>query len=177
MTGKIAARLFPAAMGTTLEVAAMLESIYRSRERVGLALGLHFFGWIASAIGTWIAFGLMGSSVSLAPVLALESLIFATRSAAAVIPNALGVQEAAYAVLAPAFGVGAEFGLAVSVLKRARDIAISVPILLISRVRRPGGRLASRGRSHRASSARVCCSAATCARVWNEIPESGSRRS
>ncbi len=53
------------------------------------------------------------------------------RSAAFIVPNALGVQEGAYAVLAPLFGVGAEFGLAVSLLKRARDIAIGVPVLLI----------------------------------------------
>ncbi len=45
--------------------------------------------------------------------------------------GSLGVQEAAYAVLAPLFGIGAEFGLAVSLLKRARDIAVGVPILAI----------------------------------------------
>ena len=63
--------------------------------------------------------------------MAIESLVCAARSAAAIVPNALGVQEAAYAVLAPLFGVGAEFGLAVSLLKRARDIAVGVPILLL----------------------------------------------
>jgi hypothetical protein len=47
------------------------------------------------------------------------------------VPNALGVQEAAYALLTPLFDIGAEFGLAVSLLKRARDIAVGVPILLI----------------------------------------------
>jgi glycosyltransferase 2 family protein len=41
------------------------------------------------------------------------------------------VQEAAYAVLSPLFGIGADIGLAVSLLKRARDIAVGVPILLI----------------------------------------------
>ena len=94
-------------------------------------MALHFAGWIASAIGTWIAFRLIGAPVDLAAVLAIESLVYATRSAAVLVPNALGVQEAAYAVLAPLFGVGAEFGLAVSLLKRARDIAVGVPILLI----------------------------------------------
>ena len=64
-------------------------------------------------------------------MIAIESLICATRSAAVFIPNALGVQEAAYAVLMPLFGVGAEFGLAVSLLKRARDIALGVPVLVI----------------------------------------------
>ena len=47
-------------------------------------------------------------------------------------PSGLGVQEATYALLAPLLGVGAEFGLAVSLLKRARDIVLAVPILLIS---------------------------------------------
>ena len=46
-------------------------------------------------------------------------------------PNALGVQEAAYAVLAPLFGVGADVGLAISLIKRARDIAIGIPVLLL----------------------------------------------
>jgi hypothetical protein len=41
------------------------------------------------------------------------------------------VQEAAYALITPVFGVGAEFGLAVSLLKRARDMVVGVPILLI----------------------------------------------
>src|SRR5256885_935218 len=97
----------------------------------GLSAALHLAGWIASAIGAWIAFRLIGAHVDVAAVLAIESLVCATRSAAAFIPNALGVQEAAYTVLAPLFGIGAEFGLAVSLLKRARDIAVGVPILLI----------------------------------------------
>ena len=45
-------------------------------------------------------------------------------------PGALGVQEAGYALLMPLFGLPAEMGLAVSLLKRARDIVIGVPVLL-----------------------------------------------
>jgi uncharacterized membrane protein YbhN (UPF0104 family) len=99
--------------------------------RVALSAALHFGGWTASAVGAWIAFRLIGAHVDLASVVAIESLVGAVRSAAVIVPHALGVQEAAYAVLAPLFGVGAEFGLAVSLLKRARDIAVGVPILLI----------------------------------------------
>ena len=96
-----------------------------------LSAALHFAGWIAAAGGVWIAFHLIGQRVDFAAVIAIESLICAARSAALFIPNALGVQEAAYAVLTPLFGVGAEFGLAVSLLKRARDIAVGVPVLVI----------------------------------------------
>jgi glycosyltransferase 2 family protein len=129
--GKLAERVLPDAAAATAAVAQSLKAIYRSRLRFGLSLSLHFAAWIASAVGAWIAFRLAGAKVDLVSVLAIESLIAASRSAAVVIPNALGVQEAAYAVIAPLFGVGAEFGLAVSLLKRARDIVLGVPILLI----------------------------------------------
>ncbi len=49
------------------------------------------------------------------------------------VPNALGVQGAAYTQLTSLVGVGKEIGLAVSLLKRARDIAIGAPIVLIWR--------------------------------------------
>ncbi len=131
LTEGLAARLLPRAVGTTAAVGSALDAIYGSPARVGFSAALHLAAWIASAVGTWIAFRLIGVRVDLAAVMAIESLVYATRSAAAFIPNALGVQEGAYAVLAPLFGIGAEFGLAVSLLKRARDIALGVPILLI----------------------------------------------
>jgi putative membrane protein len=131
LTLRLAARLLPRAVATAAAVGDTLDSIYASRVRVGLSAALHLAGWIAAALGTFIAFRLMGARVSFASVMAIESLICATRSAAAFVPNALGVQEAAYAMLAPLFGVGADIGLAVSLIKRARDIAVGVPILLI----------------------------------------------
>ena len=131
LTGKLAARLLPRAVAATVAVGDALDAIYRAPVRVAVSSALHLGGWIASAVGTWIAFRLIGAHVDLNAVMAIESLVYATRSAAFIVPNALGVQEAAYAVLAPLFGVGAEFGLAVSLLKRARDIAVGVPILAI----------------------------------------------
>ena len=131
ITGKLAARLLPGSVAAATAVGTTLDAIYRSPTRVGVSSTLHLAAWIASAIGTWIAFRLIGVRVDLTAVMAIESLVYATRSVAVLIPNALGVQEAAYAVLTPLFGVGVEFGLAVSLLKRARDIAIGVPILLI----------------------------------------------
>jgi putative membrane protein len=131
LTGKLAARLLPRAVAATTAVGAALDAIYHSPARVGLSSALHLAGWIAGAIGTWITFRLIGVHVDVASVMAIESLVYATKSAGFIVPNALGVQEAAYTVLAPLFGVGAEFGLAVSLLKRARDIAVGVPILLL----------------------------------------------
>ncbi len=131
LTGKLATRVLRGAGAASAAVAASLADIHRSPRRIGLSSALHLVGWVASAVGTWIAFRLIGVRIGLLPVVAIESLVCAARSAAVFVPNALGVQEAVYALLAPLFGVGAEFGLAVSLLKRARDIALGVPILLV----------------------------------------------
>jgi len=132
LTGRVSALLLRhAGQQFTAGVSAALDTIYRSPARVALSLVLHFATWLLSAIAVWIGFRLMGARVAVVSVLAIESLVYAIRSAAMLIPNALGVQEAAYAFLAPLFGVGSELALAMSVLKRARDIAIGVPVLLM----------------------------------------------
>jgi hypothetical protein len=47
------------------------------------------------------------------------------------VPVNAGVQEAGYAGLGAIFGVPPELSLAVSLVRRARDVVIGVPILLI----------------------------------------------
>jgi putative membrane protein len=131
ITATLAAPLLRSARQAATGVSVALDEIYRSPLHVALSVALHFAGWIGSGLGVWLGFRLMGARVDVAAVLAIESLVYATRSAAVVIPNALGVQEAAYALLGPLFGVGAELALAMSVLKRARDIALGVPVLLV----------------------------------------------
>jgi putative membrane protein len=131
ITATITGRLFPAAVSAGAAISTALSAIYRSPERIGVSSALHAGGWFASALGTWIAFHLIGVEVGIAPVMAIESLIGAARNAAVLVPNGLGVQEGGYLVLAPLFGVGPEFALAISLLKRARDIAIGVPVLIV----------------------------------------------
>jgi uncharacterized membrane protein YbhN (UPF0104 family) len=108
---------------------------------------LHFCGWIAGAIGTWIALRLIHVPVDIVSVIALDSLVYGVRSLAFFVPNALGVQEAAYALLAPLVGVGKEFALAVSLIKRARDIAVGIPILLVWQLIEGRRALAKRGQA------------------------------
>ncbi len=72
----------------------------------------------------------MGGNIDIVDVVAIESILCALRSAAVIVPGALGVQEAGYALLLPLFGLPAEIGLAVSLLKRAREIVIGAPMLL-----------------------------------------------
>ena len=71
----------------------------------------------------------MGVALSLPVVMTIESLLYATRSVAFAIPNAVGVQEGAYIILGASFGLTAETALALSLLKRARDLTIGLPAL------------------------------------------------
>jgi glycosyltransferase 2 family protein len=132
---RIAARLAASVLrgaGQTINGAvAALEAIYRSPTRISVSVILHLAAWIASGMAVWLGFRLIGVRVDLTSVIAIESLVYAIRSAAALVPNALGVQEGAYVILAPLFGIAPEVALAVSMLKRARDVAVGVPVLLM----------------------------------------------
>jgi hypothetical protein len=59
----------------------------------------------------------------------LESMLYAVRTSAFVVPNAVGVQEGAYILLGATFGLSPEMALALSLLKRARDLAIGLPTI------------------------------------------------
>jgi putative membrane protein len=108
-----------------------VHRLYRQRVRVALSVVLHLLGWCASGLWLWLVFHVLGHSVSPASAIAIQALLEGLRSATVFIPAAIGVQEAGYAALAPLFGLGAEVGLAASLLRRARDIAVGVPVLLL----------------------------------------------
>jgi putative membrane protein len=101
------------------------------RRRAGLWSGffIHLACWVASAIEVWIALRLAGRALDFAVVLVIESLLYAIRTVAFAIPNAVGVQEGAYILLGGAFGLTPEMALALSLLKRARDLTIGLPAL------------------------------------------------
>ena len=107
-----------------------LAAIYRRRGALLLASLLHLASWVASSVEAWFALHLMGADPGIAAVVVLESLLYAIRSVAFAVPNAVGVQEGAYIMLGAGFGLTPEIALALSLLKRARDIVIGVPALL-----------------------------------------------
>ncbi len=73
----------------------------------------------------------MGVPIDFDDALAIEALLSAASSIAFLMPVNAGVQEAGYAGLGAIFGVPPELSLGVSVIRRARDVAVGVPILLV----------------------------------------------
>jgi glycosyltransferase 2 family protein len=112
--------------------AALHTALVRTYQRkAGLWAGfsLHLACWIAGALEAWIALRLAGAPLSFKTVLVIESLLYAVRTFAFAIPNAVGVQEAAYVLIGANFGLAPEMALALSLLKRARDLTIGLPAL------------------------------------------------
>ena len=128
--GKFIQRLAPSAAEHTEAMSRVIDEAYAQPVRLLIGLALHIFAWFGGAAGTWLILDLMGHPLSFASVVAIESLLFAARNAAFVVPSGLGVQEGVYALLGPLFGLPSEAALALSLLKRARDIAVGVPVLL-----------------------------------------------
>lgn len=148
--GRFARRWLPDSMTRADAVGVALEEIYRRPARVAAAIALHLAGWVASGGASWIALRFMGVDAPFWVVIAVESLMYAVRSVGFALPGALGVQEGAYVILGPFFGLHAGDALALSLLRRARDVVTGVPTLAIWQARE-GRALIRRRRAQRAA--------------------------
>jgi putative membrane protein len=108
---------------------ASLERVYRLRGGLWRGFALHLACWIGGAGEAWIALQLIDAPLPVGSVLVVESLVYAVRTVAVVVPNAVGVQEGAYIVVGAAFGLSPQTALALSLIKRARDLAIGLPAI------------------------------------------------
>jgi len=111
-----------------------MRDTYADRRRVAVAMTLHIVAWFIGIFEAGLALSLMGAWPGLTVVLILESLVFALRTTAFFVPGALGVQEAAYVVLGSVFGLAPETMLALALVKRARELAVGVPVLIAGQI-------------------------------------------
>ncbi len=91
----------------------------------------HLLCWCLVGVETWLLCRLLGAPIGLGAALVIDSLISGLRSAAFMVPQALGVQEGGYMLLGALFGLTPEVALALSLVRRARDLVIGAPVLLI----------------------------------------------
>ncbi len=129
--GRIGGTLLPGSAAAMDDVRAKLAGMYQQRARLIACFLLHLTAWVASGAGAVIVLRTIGADVPLINVVIIESLIFTLRTAAFLIPGGIGVQEGAYVLIGPLFGLPAEAALALSLAKRARDLAVGVPAMLI----------------------------------------------
>ena len=98
--------------------------------RLVLAGALQFAAVVSGCFEIWFVLRLFGHPVGWGSALVLESMIQAVRHLAFVVPAGIGVQEAGLVVFGHALGVGGEMALAVSMVKRMREVLCGVPALL-----------------------------------------------
>jgi len=127
----IAGRRFSDAQERVEVLQAELALIYGHTLRLGVGFAVHLIGWICTGVAGWITYHLLGVPIDFDDALAIEALLAAATAVAFLVPVSAGVQEAGYAGLGAIFGVAPELSLAVSLVRRARDLALGVPILLI----------------------------------------------
>jgi len=128
---RIAARRFHDAQERLEVLTAELSLIYGHTVRLVLSVAFHLIGWLGAGVAGWIAFHALGVPLDFDDALAIEALLAAASAVAFLVPASAGVQEAGYVALGAIFGVAPELSLGVSLVRRARDILVGVPILLI----------------------------------------------
>ena len=125
------AAIFPAlSLDSVRGLHGELMRLQRNRSALLRATGLHLLAWTLGVAETWIALYAMGVASTPAEALVIESLGMAVRSAGFAVPGALGIQEGGYILVCGLFGIPADDAIALSMLKRLRELGIGLPGLI-----------------------------------------------
>ncbi len=131
MGRRIAGNRLGAAADRMDELRAELAAIHADVPRLVMAFGLHLTAWLGTGVAGWLVLRMLDVPLGLDQAIAIEALLAAVAAMAFLVPVNAGVQEAGYVGLGALFGVPPEVALAASLVRRARDVAIGLPILLV----------------------------------------------
>ncbi|HEU0197111.1 MAG TPA: lysylphosphatidylglycerol synthase domain-containing protein [Nevskiaceae bacterium] len=109
---------------------AAVHETYKRRRRVVASFLSYFAGWIVGMGESWLALYFLDHRVGWLDALFLESLSQTIYAMAFAIPGALGVQEGGYVLLCGLIGVPADTAIAVSLIKRVRQLSLGLPALV-----------------------------------------------
>lgn len=102
-------------------------AVYRDPRRLALTGGWHLLSWIAGIAETLAALHVLGMPTTLRDATVIESLGQAIRAVGFLVPGALGVQEGGYLLICAMFGIAGPQALALSLLRRIRELALGLP--------------------------------------------------
>jgi putative membrane protein len=121
-------------------LAETVHEVFRQRSAVAASFMAHLLAWLTGGIETWLALRFMGHPIGLDSALIVESLVWAIRGAVFVVPSGIGIQEGGTIVVGALFGLSPEIALALSLVKRARDLVLGTPALVLWQLSE-GGRI------------------------------------
>lgn len=93
------------------------------------SVGLHALGWLSGAVETWVALIALGHALPLDRAFALEGTTEVLRAFGFAVPGTLGIQEGSLIVVGGLLGLAPAEAVALSLFRRARDVAVGLPAL------------------------------------------------
>jgi putative membrane protein len=107
-----------------------IRSVYGRRRAVFSCCICTLCAWLASSGEVWIALHAVGVPAGFDKAIILESMSQGVRAVMFFIPGALGVQEGGYLFVGEMIGIPADTALALSLIRRARELALGIPGLI-----------------------------------------------
>lgn len=130
--GKLSQR-WTALAGRVGELGEAFRGIGRQRSNLFASWAWHMAAWIAGAFETYVSMWALGLNPSLLQALIVEGLAQTAKVVGFAIPGALGVQEGGYLLLGGALGLTPDQALALSLLRRLRELVLGVIGLILWR--------------------------------------------
>jgi putative membrane protein len=107
-----------------------IRFLYARRRGVAGCALFWTLSWIIASGEVWIALRALGLPSGFATAVILESATLAIRGAAFLVPGAVGVQEGGYILFGNLLGIPSETALALSLVRRVRELALGIPGLI-----------------------------------------------
>lgn len=109
---------------------ACFADIYQKRGPLGVSAFWSFLAWAYGAVEIGLILYVTGHALGPAALLAMESVGQAAANAGFMIPGGMGAEEGGYLLGARLVGLAAATGVAVSLVKRVREVILGVPALV-----------------------------------------------
>ena len=107
-----------------------LMRLYGCWRALGEGSALHILACLLGTAETWLVLYAIGAPMGWEAAFVIESLGQAARSAGFAVPGALGVQEAGFILVCGLFAIPPDTAIALSMVKRARELAVGLPGLV-----------------------------------------------
>ena len=102
-----------------------LMALHARRGAVLRAFGLHVLSWSLGGAEVFVILRAMGVGAGPGASFAIEGLGMTARSLGFALPAGLAAQEAGFVLACAAFGIGPQEGLALSMVKRLRELLVA----------------------------------------------------
>jgi putative membrane protein len=110
---------------------AALVGCFRSPGRVAVSASWHLLSWLLGGIEVCLVLHFFGHDIGLGPGMIIESLGQAAKAVGFAVPGAIGVQEGGYVVVCRLLGITPEIAIALSLVKRLREVVLGIPGLIL----------------------------------------------